>query len=143
MKSPPRVWGRVLRPILKLFFNPNPLIQVLHIQSQLNALEVEAEASRRAREQLTFEVKRNVDVEYLRRAFDFIDDSVEKDTPFFLYYNPTLMHLPCVPRDEYKGTSGNGDWADCLLQLDGDFGALLDKLDALGLTEDLETFLRP
>ncbi|MDT5167194.1 MAG: hypothetical protein QOD02_509 [Mycobacterium sp.] len=87
-------------------------------------------------EQLTFEVKRNVDVEYLRRAFDFIDDSVAKDTPFFLYYNPTLMHLPCVSRDEYKGTSGNGDWADCLLQLDGDFGALLDKLDALGLSNN-------
>jgi hypothetical protein len=28
----------LLRPLLKLFFNPNPLIQALHIQSQLNTL---------------------------------------------------------------------------------------------------------
>src|ERR1700758_234404 len=28
---------RLLNPVLKLFFNPNPLIQALHIQSQLNA----------------------------------------------------------------------------------------------------------
>ena len=46
------------------------------------------------------------------------------------------MHMPVVPRDEYKGKSGNGDCADCLLQLDGDFGALLDKLDELGLREN-------
>src|ERR1700687_3629975 len=29
---------RLLRPVLKLFFNPNPLIQVLHTQSKLNEL---------------------------------------------------------------------------------------------------------
>jgi arylsulfatase len=46
------------------------------------------------------------------------------------------MHLPVVPRDEYLGKSGHGDWADCLLQLDGDFGLFLDKLDELGLRED-------
>jgi arylsulfatase A-like enzyme len=45
------------------------------------------------------------------------------------------MHIPVVSRDEYKGKSGNGDWADCLLQLDGDFGEFLDKTDALGLRE--------
>ena len=38
------------------------------------------------------------------------------------------MHIPVTPRDEYRGRSGNGDWADCLLQLDGDFGELLDTL---------------
>src|SRR3954463_7110546 len=27
---------RMLRPILKLFFNPNPLIEALHIQAELN-----------------------------------------------------------------------------------------------------------
>ena len=88
------------------------------------------------REKLTFDVKRSLDVEYLRRAFEFIDGSVDADRPFFLYFNPTLMHLPVVPRDDFKGASGNGDWADCLLQLDADFGALLDKLDSLGLRED-------
>jgi arylsulfatase len=40
------------------------------------------------------------------------------------------------PRDEYKGKSGHGDWGDCLLQLDGDFGDLVDKLDALGLRDN-------
>ena len=31
-------------------------------------------------------MKRNVDVDYLRRAFDFIDHSLAKGAPFLLYY---------------------------------------------------------
>jgi hypothetical protein len=35
---------RLLRPILKLFFNPNPLIHVLHVQSDINARHAESTA---------------------------------------------------------------------------------------------------
>ena len=87
-------------------------------------------------EKLTFDLKRNVDVDYKRRAFGFMEEQAKGHKPFFLYFNHSLMHIPVVPRDEYKGKSGNGDWADCLLQLDGDFGELLDKLDALGLRDN-------
>jgi arylsulfatase A-like enzyme len=52
--------------------------------------------------------------------------------PFFLYYNHSMMHLPNIPRDEFKGKSSYGDWADCLLEMDGDFGTMLDLLDELG-----------
>ena len=34
---------RLLRPVLKLFFNPNPLIDALHIQSKLNAQQAALE----------------------------------------------------------------------------------------------------
>ena len=37
-----RFMRRLLRPILKLFFNPNPLIEALHIQSKLNAQQAGA-----------------------------------------------------------------------------------------------------
>ncbi len=87
-------------------------------------------------EELTYEVKRNCDVEYARRAYRFMEENSEADRPFFLYFNHSLMHIPTVPRDEYKGASGHGDWADCLLQLDGDFGGFLDKLDELGIADD-------
>jgi len=86
----------------------------------------------REAEQLTFEVKRDLDVEYKRRAFRFMEENTESKRPYFLYYNPTLMHLPNVPRDEFKGKSGNGDFADTMLQLDADFGEVLDKIEALG-----------
>jgi arylsulfatase A-like enzyme len=87
-------------------------------------------------QQLTVELRRNVDLEYQKRALDFIKRSVDAGQPFFLYYNHSMMHLPTVPRDEFKGKSGNGDNADCLLELDHDFGELLDYLNELGIAED-------
>jgi arylsulfatase len=103
------------------------------------AYMLEQQRGRRPRNagKLTYELKCNVDTDYLTRARRFIRDNARpNDQPFFLYYNPTLMHLPNVPRDEYKGKSGNGPWADCLLQLDGDFGVLLDTLERQGIAED-------
>lgn len=87
-------------------------------------------------EKLTYDGKRNIDVEYQRRAFRFMEESTAADRPFLLYFNHSLMHLPVVPRDEYRGKSAQGDWADCLLELDGDFGALLDKLEQLGISDN-------
>ena len=87
-------------------------------------------------EQMTMELKRNVDLEMNRRSLKFIEENAKTQKPFFLYHNHSLMHLPVMPRDEYKGKSGHGDWADCLLQLDGDFAELLDKLDELGLRDN-------
>lgn len=88
------------------------------------------------KEKLTFDLKRNLDAEYQRRNLRFIEENAQADKPFFLYYNHTLMHIPVVPRDEYKGKSGQGDWADCLLQLDGDFGDILDKLEELDIQDN-------
>jgi arylsulfatase len=46
------------------------------------------------------------------------------------------MHMPVIPREQFKGATGQGDWADSLLQLDTDFGTLLDLVDELGLADD-------
>ncbi len=86
--------------------------------------------------QLTREVKRDLDLEYMKRGEAFMRKSVAAGKPFFLYFNYTLMHLPNDPRLEFKGKSGHGDWADCILQLDSDFGVLLDFLDELGVSEN-------
>src|SRR5688572_16358590 len=54
---------RLLRPILKLFFNPNPLIHVLHMQSQLNDLNA-------SRHQLFYELIHNLVVETTRLGIE-------------------------------------------------------------------------
>src|SRR6476659_1344666 len=43
-RAPLRPIRRLLKPILKLFFNPNPLIQALNIQSRVNTMLAEREA---------------------------------------------------------------------------------------------------
>jgi arylsulfatase len=87
-------------------------------------------------QQMTMDVRRDVDLEYSRRGIAFMRRSVADGKPFFLYYNHSLMHLPTIPRLEFKGKSGQGDWADCLLELDHDFGELLDVVDELGVTDN-------
>ena len=87
-------------------------------------------------QQLTIPLKRDVDREYQKRAFDFMKRSLEAGVPFFLYYNHSLMHLPLVSRLEFQGKSGNGEQGDCLLQLDHDFGEMLDFIESNGIQEN-------
>jgi hypothetical protein len=58
-----RFMRRLLRPILKLFFNPNPLIEALHIQSKLNAQQA-------ALEPLYYEVIHNLVLETTRMGIE-------------------------------------------------------------------------
>ena len=68
--APLRWIRQLLQPILKLFFNPNPLIQALHIQSQLNTMTVEREAARRGLDQLHYEVLHNLVIETTRMGIE-------------------------------------------------------------------------
>jgi arylsulfatase A-like enzyme len=86
--------------------------------------------------QLTVDVKRNLGDDLVRRAKAFITGAEREGRPWFCYFNDPLMHLPCWPSDRFKGATGNGDWADCLAELDDRFGLLLDFLDAEGLAEN-------
>jgi hypothetical protein len=61
---------RLLLPILKLFFNPNPLIQALHIQARLNTIQAEHETSHRASHHLFYELIHNLVVETTRLAIE-------------------------------------------------------------------------
>src|SRR5437773_4764835 len=73
-RGPNRWIRKLLLPILKLFFNPNPLIQALHIQSRLNAMNAERDAklesARRAMDQLYYELVHNLVVETTRLGIE-------------------------------------------------------------------------
>jgi hypothetical protein len=65
-----RIIRRLLLPILKLFFNPNPLIQALHIQADVNRRHAEQEAADRASHHLYYELIHNLVVETTRLAIE-------------------------------------------------------------------------
>jgi hypothetical protein len=70
-----RFFRKVFHPLLKLFlFNPNPLVQALHIQAHLNTMyserEAAREASRRAMDQLYYELIHNLVVELTRTGIE-------------------------------------------------------------------------
>jgi arylsulfatase A-like enzyme len=84
---------------------------------------------------MTPEVRRDIDLEYMKRAESFIKKSIARQKPFFLYFNHSMLHLPTIPRLDFQGKSGHGDFADSMLELDDDFGKILNLIERLQLKD--------
>jgi arylsulfatase A-like enzyme len=81
-----------------------------------------------------------VDDEILAKAFDFMDRAAKAGKPFFVYHNPTRMHVITHLSDKYEKmrTPENG-WTVYeagMAQLDDLVGAMMQKLEDLGLAND-------
>jgi arylsulfatase len=77
-----------------------------------------------------------IDRELTNRAINFMERSVKDEKPFFLYLPYTATHFPTMPHPDFKGKSGNGPWADLLMQIDSYLGELQNKVDELGIAEN-------
>jgi hypothetical protein len=69
-RGPIRWIRSLLRPLLKMLFNPNPLIQALHIQADLNQRNAERWAKREHLDALHYEVIHNLVVEVTRNTLE-------------------------------------------------------------------------
>ncbi len=91
---------------------------------------------------LTIERMRNVEEEFGDRALDFMERAVarnnasEEDEPFFMWLNSTRGHVWIHLSEEYDNKTGNGMFADAMAELDDVTGAVLDKLDELGVADN-------
>ena len=74
----------------------------------------------------------------LEHALDWLDRTVESDTPFFCWFNTTHMHFRTHTKPESLGQAGRwqSPYHDTMIDHDKVVGVLLDKLDELGLAED-------
>lgn len=77
-----------------------------------------------------------IDRDLTDKAIDFMERSLKEKEPFFLYLPYTATHFPSMPHPDFKGKSGNGDWADLLLQIDSYIGELQEKLEDLGIADN-------
>ncbi len=127
--GPPRTYDEALWPD-DPWYEPgrDPVSRMVEIKR--------GEADVIEREQLTLDVRRDCDREYLRRAEAHVRRAIAQGDPFFVYFNHSMMHMPVVPRQEFKGRTRQGDWADSLMELDADFGQLLHLLDELGIADE-------
>jgi arylsulfatase A-like enzyme len=86
---------------------------------------------------LTKKRMETIDDETTEAALKFIDKCHADGKPFFLWYNTTAMHFRTHCADKHKGKSGGqGDYNDVMVAHDEHIGEMLDKLDALGITDD-------
>ncbi len=78
------------------------------------------------------------DEEFLEAALDFIDRQHEAGKPFFVWFNTTHMHFRTHVKPESRGQAGRwqSEYHDVMVDHDKHVGALLDKLDELGIADD-------
>ena len=77
-----------------------------------------------------------IDRDLTDKAIDFMRRQARSKRPFFVYLPYTATHFPTMPHPDFVGKSGNGPWADLLMQIDAYVGELVDTVDALGLAEE-------
>jgi arylsulfatase A-like enzyme len=85
---------------------------------------------------LTIKRMETIDDETTAAAMDFIDRQVKASKPFFCWMNTTRMHLFTHVRQSMRGQSGmpDNEYADGMIEHDGDVGKLLGKIDDLKIT---------
>ena len=91
---------------------------------------------------LTRERMKTVDAEFLNAAEGFIERAVSNDKPFFVWFNPTRMHIwTHVPQEYIQKAVDEGRpeidlYRAGMLQHDDQVGELLKKLDDLGVADN-------
>ncbi len=79
-----------------------------------------------------------IDDETTGAAVDFIQRQTNAGKPFFVWMNTTRMHLRTHVRPSMRGQSGmpDNEYADGMIEHDGDVGKLLKTLDDLGMANN-------
>jgi arylsulfatase len=80
-------------------------------------------------------VRRRIDTELTRRAIDFMQRQTKAGKPFFAFVPLTQVHLPTIPHPDFAGKTGNGDFADSVVEMDHHVGEMLDTLGKLGISD--------
>ena len=76
------------------------------------------------------------DEEVVRRSLDFMDRSAKAGKPFFLWMNPSRMHVWTHLSPKWQGKSGYGLYGDGMMELDWEVGEVQKKIDDLGIADN-------
>jgi arylsulfatase A len=79
-----------------------------------------------------------IDMIFLNKSLKFLDEHAARSPakPFFLFHSAQAVHLPSLPGKAFQGKTKAGPHGDFIAQFDHIVGALLGKLDELGLAEN-------
>ena len=77
-----------------------------------------------------------MDEEFLAAAKTFIEKNAKSNTPFFVWFNSTRMHVFTHLKPSSAGKTGLGLQADGMVEHDGQVGALLELLDDLKIADN-------
>jgi arylsulfatase A-like enzyme len=86
--------------------------------------------------ELNVDNRRTMEAEITNRAVEFIKRNASAGKPFYAYISSSMVHMPVLPNPEFAGKTGNGDWADCLAEMDYRTGQVLDAIKEAGIEDN-------
>jgi arylsulfatase len=87
-------------------------------------------------EPYTLENRPVIDEKIAERSIAYIRQHAGKEQPFFLFVPWSLVHHPYLPHPDFKGRSGNGHFADVVVEHDHRVGQVLDAIEEAGIGDD-------
>jgi arylsulfatase len=77
-----------------------------------------------------------VDERIAEKSMTYIRERAGKERPFFLFVSWSLVHHPYLPHPDFADRSGNGPFADVMVEHDHRVGQILDSLVEAGIAEE-------
>jgi arylsulfatase len=128
-------WWGIPRTTDEAFWPGNPGFEASGVEPQYILEGRKGEPSRRVAV-YNLERRRLLDTEITKKAIEFMKRSVAEGKPFYAYLPLTQVHLPTLPHPDFAGRTGNGDFADSVVETDHHLGEILDAVDALGIRDN-------
>jgi arylsulfatase len=87
-------------------------------------------------EPYTLENRPLIDERIAEKSIAYIREHAGTERPFFLFVSWSLVHHPYLPHPDFADRSGNGAFADVMVEHDHRTGQILDALEAAGIADD-------
>jgi len=84
---------------------------------------------------LTKKRMETIDDETSTRAMEFIREQQSAGKPWFVWWNGTRMHFRTHVKPEHRGTSGQDEYSDGMVEHDMHVGQFLALIDQLGIAD--------
>jgi arylsulfatase A-like enzyme len=86
-------------------------------------------------EPYTVENRPLIDERIAEKSIAYIRDRAAAEEPFFLLASWSLVHHPYLPHPDFEGRSGNGPFADVMVEHDHRVGQILDAVAEAGISD--------
>ena len=87
-------------------------------------------------EEYNIKVRPLIDDKIATKSINFIKENANKEDPFFLYIPWSLPHHPSIPHPDFKDKTGNGKYADVIVEHDHRVGQVLKAIDEAGISDN-------
>lgn len=82
------------------------------------------------------EQRRLIDEKLVEKSKDWLNRQTKDNKPFFLYHPLVHLHFPTLAHEDFKGRTGQGEFADSMVEMDHRVGEIIDYVDELGIRDN-------